>query len=211
VALGYPQARWSVASRGIEPVTRLCPVPIPLKMPPHEDATSPGSPFRLLFAAKEFGARNHDSGGFPIIGVGHEPLRYVFVGVMFVVTACGTMIPGSIYSTEGKVMPFEIEKSYGSGAVKAVDPDTGEQFTGTYVGIKEAVVATSSATVTGSASVVSGFGTTAITANMANANAYLKGDKGTMLTCVLQIQPGISPHGLGGCDDNHNRKYKLQF
>jgi hypothetical protein len=52
-----------------------------------------------------------------------------------------------------------------------------------------------------------------VSSNIANANAFLKGDKGTMLTCVMKIEGAVvsSPHGIGGCNDNLGKKYRLQF
>lgn len=128
-----------------------------------------------------------------------------------VLSACaGGMLPGNIYSADGKVMQFQIEKAYRSGAVTAADPSTGEQFSGTYVGILPGATQTSSAVISGNAS-LSGFGTSSIRSNIANATAFLQGTKGTMLNCTMQIEASISPHGIGGCDDNFGRKYKLQF
>ena len=125
--------------------------------------------------------------------------------------ATGGMIPGTIYSSDGKTLQFEIERAHRTGAAKAVDPSTGERFSGTYVGLMERIDATSTAFVSGQNRFASGFGTASIGSNIANATAYLKGDKGTMLTCRMQIEAGLSPHGIGGCDDNRGGKYKLQF
>jgi hypothetical protein len=125
--------------------------------------------------------------------------------------ATGGMIPGTIYSSGGKILQFEIEKARRNGAVKAVDPSTGERFSGTYVGILEAVSGSSTAFVSGQGRYASGFASGSVGSNIANATAYLKGDKGTMLTCRMQIEAGISPHGIGDCTDNRAGKYKLQF
>jgi hypothetical protein len=54
----------------------------------------------------------------------------------------GGMIPGKIYSDSGKILDFEIEKSYGTGRVTARDNATGEQFAGEYVGIRETITGT---------------------------------------------------------------------
>lgn len=137
-----------------------------------------------------------------------------FLMASLMVSACaaaGGMIPGTIYSSSGKTLQFEIEKAHRTGAVKAVDPSTGERFSGTYVGIMERISGTSTAFVSGQNRFASGFGTASIGSNIANATAYLKGDKGTMLTCRMRIEAGISPHGIGGCDDNRGGKYQLQF
>jgi hypothetical protein len=104
-------------------------------------------------------------------------------------------------------MPLQIEVSMGSGAVAASDPATGEKFSGRYVGIREG--ATGTVTAFGPA----GFGVAIASAdsNIANSTAYLTGDKGTMLSCEMQIRAGLSPHGIGGCGDNKGIKYRLQF
>lgn len=125
--------------------------------------------------------------------------------------ACGGMIPGTIYSSDGKVLPFEIEKAHRSGSVRASDPSTGEQFLGNYVGIMERTAITSSGSVVAGKVVASGFGVESIGSNTANATAFLKGDKGTMLSCEMKIEAGLSPHGIGACEDNHGGKYRLQF
>ena len=101
--------------------------------------------------------------------------------------------------------------------MKALDPSTGEQFSGTYVGLRPIVTGTSSAMVFGASGAAgrvnaSGFGTNSISSNIANATAFLKGDKGTMLNCAMEIEASIgTPHGIGGCDDNLGKKYRLQF
>jgi hypothetical protein len=121
------------------------------------------------------------------------------------------MIPGSIYSTNGKILQFEIEKASGAGSAKAVDSTTGEKFEGRYSSVREVVGGTASALVSGqnrfTASVVSA----PAPSNLANATAFLKGDKGTMLTCSMVIQAGGSPSGIGDCTDNRGGKYKLLF
>ena len=109
--------------------------------------------------------------------------------------------------------PLEIEVAHRSGAVKALDPSTGEQFSGTYVGIMPTVSRTSSGVISSQGFNASGFGIDTVSSNIANANAFLKGDKGTMLTCVMKIEGAVvsSPHGIGGCNDNLGKKYRLQF
>jgi hypothetical protein len=63
-------------------------------------------------------------------------------------------------------------------------------------------------TATGTAS---GSGVASVGSNIANATAYLAGDKGTMLNCEMHIEAGLSPHGIGGCSDNKGKNYRLQF
>ena len=121
------------------------------------------------------------------------------------------MIPGTIFSSDGKVMPFEIEKAHRTGAVRAKDPQTGEVFAGTYVGVRERIDVVTSGTAISGQVVGSTFGSGSAQSNMANATAYLQGDKGTMLNCVMKIEAGLSPHGLGECTDNKGGKYRLQF
>jgi hypothetical protein len=133
--------------------------------------------------------------------------------IMLIAAGCATggMIPGNIYSTGGKILQFEIEKAHRTGAVKALDPATGEKFVGAYSSVKEVVSGSSSAFVSGKAGFASGFGSASAASNIANATAFLKGDRGTMLNCSMLIQAGFSPSGIGDCTDNRGEKYKLQF
>lgn len=139
--------------------------------------------------------------------------RAIILGAsILALTGCaGGMLPGKIYATDGRALDFEIEKAHRTGIVRATDRSTGENFTGTYVGLLERVdVHTSSTTVRGGA-LASGFGSGTISSNLANASAVLRGDKGTVLNCQMKIEAGFSPHGMGDCQDNHGRKYTLQF
>ena len=133
------------------------------------------------------------------------------IGLAVALSACGGMIPGTIYSNDGKVLPFEIEKARRSGAVRASDPATGEQFAGTYVGLLERVDVRTSGTAVAGQVVASSFGSGSIGSNIANATAFLKGDKGTTLNCTMKIEAGLSPHGIGECQDNNGKQYRLQF
>lgn len=126
-------------------------------------------------------------------------------------TGCGTMLPGTIYSEQGKVLQFQIEMARRTGAVTAFDPSTGEQFAGTYVGVREGAVASSSAFVSAGGATGNAFGSTAVMSNMANATALLTGDKGSTLTCQMRIEAGLSPHGIGTCRDNRGVNYRVQF
>jgi hypothetical protein len=140
-----------------------------------------------------------------------------------VLAGCGSMQQGSIYSDDGKVIPFQIERAYHSGNVTANDPATGEHFTGTYVGVLERTTATTPSVGNGQSN-VSGPAGSAMVANTGSdftvapvgseisyATALFTGDKGTVLTCELKIQAGIEPHGFGDCEGNKGKKYKLQF
>lgn len=117
------------------------------------------------------------------------------------------MIPGTIYSQDGKLMPFQIEKAARSGRVTASDPQTQESFTGSYVGVFDRA----SGVITTFNGQTPQFSVAQTRSKTATANAFLKGDKGTMLTCVMQIEAGLQPHGIGECNDNRGKKYKLQF
>lgn len=135
------------------------------------------------------------------------------LGVASLLCSCsaGGMIPGSIYSNDGRVIPFEIEKAHRTGAITARDPVTGEQFTGSYVGVKERVDIATSGTVIQGRAVATGFGSGSAGSNIANATAFLKGDKGSMLNCEMKIEAGYAPHGIGSCQDDQGRPYRLQF
>jgi hypothetical protein len=136
-----------------------------------------------------------------------------FVPAMALVLAgcAGGMIPGKIYSDSGKVLDFEIEKSSGTGRVTARDNITGEQFAGEYVGIRETISASSSGVATAGTRMATGFGSSSVSSNMANATAFLTGDKGSSLNCQMTIQAGFSPHGIGDCSDKNGAKYHVQF
>ncbi len=108
-------------------------------------------------------------------------------------------------------MPFAIEKTTGSGLVTASDPATQEEFSGNYVAVMETISSSANAFATNGYSSAIGFGSGSVGSNIADANAYLRGDQGTMLTCTMKIQAGINPHGLGSCSDNSGRSYRLQF
>lgn len=124
---------------------------------------------------------------------------------------CGGMIPGQIYSEQGKMLEFQIEKTRGAGAVTAFDAATGEQYTGNYTAIREGVSGASTAIVQSGTGYVTGTSFGSATSNTANASAYLTGNKGSMLTCEMRIQAGLSPHGIGSCVDSRGGRYRLQF
>ena len=133
------------------------------------------------------------------------------------------MKQGSIYSDDGKVIPFQIERAYHSGKVTANDPATDEHFTGSYVGVLERPTATASSVGNGQTNFPgpAGSGTVPSTdsdstfapvgSDVTHATALITGDKGTVLTCDMKIQAGIEPHGFGDCEGNKGKKYKLQF
>lgn len=117
---------------------------------------------------------------------------------------CGGMLPGTIYSDDGKTIPFEIERAHRSGTVTAFDPAAAETFSGNYVAIVNGVNSVAYMPNVG-------WGVAGSSSRVANATAFLRGDKGTVLTCQMQIERGFSPHGIGGCTDNRSKDYHLQF
>lgn len=130
----------------------------------------------------------------------------------YLLSGCvGGMIPGKIYSDSGKVLDFEIEKSYGTGRVTARDNATGEQYTGEYVGIRETISGTGSGFAMSGNRTATTFGSASVSSNMANATAFLTGNKGSSLNCQMTIQAGFSPHGIGDCSDKNGTKYHIQF
>lgn len=138
--------------------------------------------------------------------------------VCMLLSACvtpGQMLPGNIVAEDGDVLDFQIEVAKRSGKVAASNPRTGEQFNGTYVGILERVTSFSTgyaqASGMGGSVTASGFGSASAGSNIANATAFLKGNKGTTLNCEMQIEAGLNPHGIGQCADQHGGKYRLQF
>ena len=121
--------------------------------------------------------------------------------------AGGTFVPGKMTSlSDGTVFPMQIELSYGSGRLTATDPVTGEILTGTYTAILETHVIQHQST--------SLFGedeTATDTSGIAQGSAVLVGNKGTVVNLKLQIKPGTQPSGFGEAEDNHGKKYNIQF
>jgi hypothetical protein len=139
-------------------------------------------------------------------------MRSFVPAVAFLLAGCVTgLIPGKIYSDSGKVLDFEIERSRGTGRVTARDNITGEQFAGEYVGIRETVSASGSSFAISGNRVANSFGSGSVRSNLANATAFLTGDKGNSLNCQMTIQAGVSPHGIGDCSDKSGVKYHVQF
>lgn len=123
----------------------------------------------------------------------------------------GTMIPGQIYSDNGQILDFAIEQAYRSGAVTAFNSRTNETFSGRYVGILEEFTSSSTAIAFSGRSSASAFGSSSVSSNIGNTTAYLKGNKGSMLTCKIQIEAGLSPHGIGSCQDQKGQNFRVQF
>ena len=121
----------------------------------------------------------------------------------------GAFIPGRIVSlADGKILPMQIQLSYGSGKMTAVDPVTGETFDGTYTAIQETKASqVSQPGLFGDNEV----GSSVTVTNMSQASAILVGSKGTVLNIKMQIQAGRPPIGFGEATDNAGKKYNVQF
>lgn len=151
----------------------------------------------------------------------------LFFAVGVTLTACGTTIPGKLYSLQdGTVMEFKIERSYGTGGMSAQNHKSGEvfsgQYTGTYKGGGAAttvgtgqVSGSTSNFATGSTYQHSGQftsnTTTFIPPSNATARGILIGDKGTVIELYMDIRPGIVPKGHGEGIDNKGFRYQVQF
>lgn len=123
----------------------------------------------------------------------------------------GAMLPGNLYTPDGRVLDFAIQKAPRSGSVTVFDPTTQEHFSGTYVGVLESTSTSSTGFVTNGRDFSVGSGSAVVGSNIADATAYLRGDKGSMLTCSIKIEAGVFPHGLGSCSDNHGGHDRVQF
>jgi len=121
------------------------------------------------------------------------------------------MLPGQIYSESGDILEFFIEKAPRSGGVTAYNPKTNESFNGRYVGILQEITSSSVGFASTGRSSAFVLGDSSLSSNIGNTTAYLKGDKGTMLTCKMQIEVGFSPHGIGTCEDQKLKPFRLQF
>lgn len=121
----------------------------------------------------------------------------------------GAMIPGRITSlADGRTLPMQIQLSYGSGRMTAVDPKTSEMFDGTYTAIQQTQVTQhTQPSLFGDEDV----GQSVATSDVAQASAVLVGNKGTILNIKMQIKAGSPPIGFGEAEDNHGAKYNVQF
>ncbi len=129
-------------------------------------------------------------------------------------SGCGYFLDGKIYSLERpRILPMSIEVTRGGGAISASDPETGEQFHGTYVGIRDSQSAVALAHTFSRGGQPSQ--TTVVpamsTRSQVPAMATMIGDKGTVLDCQMLIQAGWRPRGMGTCTDNRGGRYSLQF
>lgn len=121
----------------------------------------------------------------------------------------GSFIPGRIISlSDGKVLPMQIQLSYGTGKMTALNPETGETFDGIYTAILETKSSqVSRPTWLGDQETAS----EVTTSDLAQASAVLVGNKGTVLDIKMQIQAGVRPIGFGEATDNAGKKYRVQF
>ena len=121
--------------------------------------------------------------------------------------AGGTFVPGRMTSlSDGTIFPMQIELSYGTGKMMATDPVTGETFQGTYTAIQDQHVIQHQST-----SLFGDDDTAVDTSGIAQGSAVLVGNKGTVVNLKLQIKPGPRPTGFGEAEDNHGKKYNIQF
>lgn len=121
------------------------------------------------------------------------------------------MIDGKMISMkDGTEYKFQIERSRGSGALKAWNPVTGEALTGQYTGKYTgggATFGTVRNTATGQTSNV----TLSRPPSGAEAMGFMRGDKGTVIEVALDIVPGLMPRGWGEGRDNAGNRYQIQF
>jgi hypothetical protein len=132
-------------------------------------------------------------------------LIHILIAVAAIfLSGCASFLDGKIYSLERAiVLSMKIEVTHGGGQISASDPQTGEQFQGTYVGIRDSSVAAAFAGSSPAFAVGS--------RNQVPAMATMIGDKGTVLDCRMLIQAGWRPRGMGTCTDNKEGRYSLQF
>jgi len=122
------------------------------------------------------------------------------------------MYPGKIIKlSTGLTLPMQYELSSGQGRMTAQNPKTGENFDGTYTAIAETKVTQFSHT--------NFWGTkkdqqAVEVSNVVPGSVVLVGDKGTVIKFDIKVQPGNRyrlPIGYGEGEDNHGKKYHLQF
>ena len=130
----------------------------------------------------------------------------------------GGMLQGSMYRLDnGAQWPFGIQTSYGTGALTASDPQSGETFTGQYTGTAHGggssfgTVNGMSRSMSGQMVMTTGTVQTFSAPDSATARGILRGDKGTVIEIYLDIKPGLIPKGHGQGQDNKGRRYQIQF
>jgi hypothetical protein len=99
--------------------------------------------------------------------------------------AVGSYLPGVITGPD-RQLQFEIQVSLHGGGARAFDPTKREHFSGTY------------------AAKGGGF-------FVVPASVSLIGDRGSRISCEIQIHAGDTPTGNGDCVDRKNSHYQLQF
>lgn len=140
---------------------------------------------------------------------------------MILAGCAGKFLPGKIYSLQdGTELEFSIETSYGTGRMTARNPVTGEVFEGQYTATLEGgsttqtQISTFQPSKAVSKSNMPGQGYTAVSTtapNSATARGILRGNAGTVIEMVLEIEPGFRPRGHGVGRDNRGQRYQVQF
>ena len=131
----------------------------------------------------------------------------IFLMVLFI-SGCSTMLPGKIIALEdGSILPMQIQTSYGTGEMTAINPKTGENFKGTYTAVSSSAFSSTN----GMMGKMPYNDSTVTTSNKASSKAVLIGDKGTVLNIYMDIQAGWRPIGFGDAEDNKGKKYSVQF
>lgn len=136
----------------------------------------------------------------------------VVVAAALLASCAGIMtIPGKAYAlSDGTELAFTIQRSAGTGGMEAMNPKTGERFTGQYTATE----------IGGGSSIVqlTNWRTGSMTTGRVNtssdsaiARGILRGDKGTVIDVHLDIEPGLMPRGHGEGVDNKGNRYQFQF
>jgi hypothetical protein len=99
----------------------------------------------------------------------------------------GSFLPGIIAAPNGRQLQFEIQVTRSGGAVRAFDPKRHERFAGTYAAVGQ------------------------VGPGLVPVTAMLTGNRGSSLSCQMQIQAGSIPQGNGDCMDEKNVRYQLRF
>lgn len=122
------------------------------------------------------------------------------------------MLDGQIYDSKGKMLAFEIETARHQGKVTAFDATNNERYQGQYTGVTPGETSNFTTNISSYGYSASGFGSGYSQSNVGFATAYLRGDKGGMLTCDMHVEKAIlHPHGIGVCVGNDGDRYHLQF
>ncbi len=120
-------------------------------------------------------------------------------------TGDGTMLDGTMVALrDGTVYKFQIERSSGSGAMRATSLSTGEVFTGQY----SAKLTSSASTITSTERRTTLSSTTRMGAE---GIGFLRNERGTVIEVVLDIVAGVRPTGNGEGRDNSGNRYQIQF